>query len=207
MIVWFNERFVSHRGTFQGAMRMRQWLMVGGVCCLVVLSARWVGAGGASKVELTPKNTKIEFVGTKPNGKHDGGFAKFSGAIENVAPGLKGSKIVVEIQTESLFSDTPKLTKHLLSADFFEAKAHPKAKFTSTAIEAKKDGSATHRITGDLMLRGVTKSVSFPATVKQAGNAIELTSEFMINKKDFGMTYGEGKIDHDVKIKVAVKTK
>jgi polyisoprenoid-binding protein YceI len=177
---------------------------------VVVAASSFVGlvqAGGGAKLEITPKNTKIEFVGTKPGGKHDGGFTKFSGAIENVAPDLKGSKIVVEIQTESLFSDNAKLTKHLLSPDFFEVKAHPKATFKSTAIEAKKDGSATHRITGDLTLRGKTKAISFPATVKQTSGGVELTSEFTINKKDFGMTYGEGKIDHDVKIKVAVKAK
>src|SRR6202011_1457450 len=34
-------------------------------------------AGGT--FPLTGKNTKIEFIGTKPNGKHDGGFEKVTG--------------------------------------------------------------------------------------------------------------------------------
>ena len=184
---------------------MRKLLLLGSVLCLAAGPGLCGGEG--SKMALTPANTKIDFIGTKPNGKHEGGFAKFSGSIENITPGLKGAKITVEIQTGSLFSDNAKLTQHLLSADFFEAKAHPQAKFVSTAIEPKKDGAGTHVITGDLTLRGTTKSISFPAKVQQSGGALDLSSEFTINKKDFGMTYGEGKIHNDVKIKVAVKTK
>lgn len=158
----------------------------------------------AAEVTLTPETTKIEWVGTKPGGKHTGGFKKVTGTIANVTPDLAGSKISVEIDADSLYSDNPKLTAHLKSPDFFDVKKHGKAKFESTAIAAGGSGGATHTVSGNLTLHGVTKEVSFPATVSQTGKTFKLTSKFTIDRKDFGMTFGEGKVDNPVTITVAV---
>src|SRR5437899_13084422 len=59
----------------------------------------------ANGLPINPKNSKITFVGTKPDGKHDGGFTQFSGYVEKGPSGLAGGKVVVEIQVESLYSD------------------------------------------------------------------------------------------------------
>ncbi|MFO0970492.1 MAG: YceI family protein [Gemmataceae bacterium] len=171
--------------------------------CTALWQAGW--AGEAKKIELTPDNTKIEWTGTKPGGKHVGGFTKVSGSAEVAAGAV--SKIALDIDCNSLTSDTPKLTKHLKSADFFEVVNHPKATFVTTKIEAGSDvAKATHTITGDLTIRGKTKSIVIPATVS-AKDGLTLSSSFTISKKDFGMTYGEGKIDDAVTIKVSVKAK
>jgi polyisoprenoid-binding protein YceI len=155
-------------------------------------------AGGT--FTLDGKNTKIEFAGTKPGGKHLGGFK----ALTGTASGADASslKLEVEIDTESIYTDTPKLTNHLKSADFFEVKTYPKAKFVSTKIEkADKD----YTVTGDLTLHGKTKSISFPASVKVGADAVSVTSTFAINRQDFGISYGPGKVDDKVTLKVSVK--
>ena len=64
---------------------------------------------------LSPANTKIEFVGTKPDGKHDGGFKTFSGSITPIHSEITAAKISIEIDTDSLYADNPKLTQHLKS--------------------------------------------------------------------------------------------
>lgn len=165
----------------------------------VILS---VPAVAADTVKLTGENTKITWVGTKPGGKHNGGFKTVSGTATLLGGDL--AKVEVEIETESLYADDPKLTAHLKSPDFFGVKNNPKATFTSTKIE-KADKGVT--ITGDLTLNGKTKSVSFPATVSHAGGTLKINSELSIDKRDFGMTYGGGKIDDQVAIKVAVEAK
>lgn len=154
----------------------------------------------AADVTLTGENTKIEFTGKKPDGKHDGGFKTLTGAW--TAPGgdvTKGA-IEVTIQADSLWSDNDGLTKHLKNQDFFDVKTHKTAKFKSTKIE--KDGSK-YKITGDLTLLGKTKSISFPAEIK--GNT--LSSAFTIDRTDFGMTYGKGKIEDKVALRVKVDGK
>jgi polyisoprenoid-binding protein YceI len=156
----------------------------------------------ADSVKLTGENTKITFVGTKATGKHEGGFKTLTGTA--TASGDSVAKVEVEIDMDSLYSDDPKLTAHLKSPDFFGVKTNPKAKFVSTKIE-KGDKDVT--ITGDLTLNGKTKSISFPATVSNAGGTLKIDSAFSIDKRDFGMTYGGGKIDDQVAIKVAVEAK
>ena len=54
---------------------------------------------------------------------------------------------------------------------------------------------------------GKTNNISFPATVSNAGGALKIESEFKIDKRDFGMTYGGGKIDDAVAIKAVVEAK
>jgi polyisoprenoid-binding protein YceI len=161
-----------------------------------------VPAVAADRVNLTGDNTKITFVGSKPGGKHDGGFKTLTGAA--TVDGDTLAKVEVEIDTESLYADDAKLTAHLKSPDFFAVKANPKAKFASTKIEKTDKG---YTITGDLTLNGKTKEISFPATVSRAGGTLKIESAFTIDKRDFGMTYGGGKINDEVAIKAVVEAK
>src|SRR5262249_58222665 len=115
------------------------------------------------------------------------------------------ARVAVEIVTDSIYSDEQRLTGHLKTPDFFEVKTYPKATFVTTAIKAGGSGGATHTVTGDLTLHGVTKSITFPATITVAADAATLTSEFTINRLDFGMTWGQDKVHDQVVIKLNVK--
>ncbi len=153
------------------------------------------------KVALSGDNTKITWVGTKPGGKHEGGFKSLTGTA--TVDGDQLRSVEVAIETASLYADDAKLTLHLKSPDFFGVKNNPKAKFKSTKIDST-DGV---KITGDLTINGKTKSVTIPANVTVAGGSVKITGEVSIDKRDFGMTYGGGKINDQVAIKVAVDAK
>src|SRR5271165_4206451 len=90
-------------------------------------------AGG--QFALTGKNTTITFTGTKPGGKHDGGFKELTGTATVQGNDPTTLKVSLEIDMESLYSDNPKLTGHLKSPDFFGVKSNPKAKFVSSKVE------------------------------------------------------------------------
>ena len=156
------------------------------------------------KYALTGENTKITFVGTKPGGKHDGGFKTVTGNAVVTDGKLETLKIDVTIDTDSLYSDNEKLTGHLKNPDFFDVKTYKTAKFVSTKVEKNWTG---YTITGDLTMLDKTKSVSFPATVTEANGALTINADFSIDRNDWGMSYGKGKIDDKVSIKVAVNTK
>ena len=153
------------------------------------------------KYALTKDNTKIEWTGTKPGGKHSGGFEKVNGtATITEAAGLK---IDVEIDCDSLYSDDKKLTGHLKSPDFFAVKDHPKARFVSTKVAKAAKG---YVVTGDLTLLGKKKEVSFPTEIT-TGDKLTMNGTFEINRSDFGMSYGKGKIDEKVTIRFQVDAK
>ena len=139
----------------------------------------------AASLAVNPSNSKVEFVGAKVTASHPGGFTDFSGKVELGDP-IEKSQIEVTIQTASLYADKSKLSKHLKSADFFDVAQFPTATFRSTEI--KKDGEG-HTITGDLTLHGVTKRISFPATVAVTGATLSANAEFSINRQDFGINY------------------
>ena len=156
----------------------------------------------AQKYVITPENSKIEFIGAKVTGHHNGSFKKFSGTID-YAGQIETSRVSITIDSSSLETDTPDLTKHLKTADFFDVAKYPEAKFESTGIKAGGEKGASHTVTGNLTLHGVTKSVSFPATITASAGAINVESSFAINRKDFAINY-PGKTDDLIRDDVAL---
>jgi len=155
---------------------------------------------------INPNNTKIEFVGTKTEGKHDGGFKSFSGSIKPPDADITKSTITVQIDTESLYTDAdPKLGNHLRSPDFFEVKKYPEVKFVSKEIKAEKKDGNTHTITGDLTLHGTTKTIAIPAKISETSDTLTLDSTFTIDRTEFGIAFDPTKVDKKVKITVSAK--
>ena len=142
-------------------------------------------APSAGSLAINPSNSKIEFVGAKVTASHPGGFTDFAGTVDLAEP-VEQSRIAITIQTASLYADKEKLTKHLKSPDFFDVEKFPTATFESTKIEKADAG---HTITGNLTLHGVTKQITFPATVSATDAQVKADAEFSINRKDFGITY------------------
>jgi len=161
-------------------------------------------AGPVTPGTLTPENAKIEFIGSKKDGQHVGGFKQFSGKFSLTGEDATTLSISVDIDTDSIFTDTEKLTGHLKSPDFFEVKTYPKAAFTSTGIKANKEGDATHTVTGDLTLHGVTKSISIPAKITVTPNDLSLDSQFTISRKEYKMLFKPEAVNDEVSIKVTV---
>jgi polyisoprenoid-binding protein YceI len=145
-------------------------------------------AAQGTKYSITPQNSKIEFVGAKVTGHHNGSFQDFSGQIDYTG-NVEQSRVNINIKTDSITTDTPDLTKHLKTADFFDVAKFPEATFVSTAIKAGGEKGASHTVTGNLTLHGVTKSITFPATIAVTPGVASVDADFSINRKDFGINY------------------
>ena len=152
----------------------------------------------------------IGFVGSKVSGSHAGVFQEWSGGML-MGESLETARLSFEVQVASVFSDpenrTPwseKLDKHLINEDFFHAEKFPTAAFTSKKILPGAEGDATHTITGDLTMRGVTRPVTFPATVSLTDVEVKAKAEFTINRKEWGIEY-KGKPDDLIRDGVVLK--
>ncbi len=94
--------------------------------------------------------------------------------------------------------------------DFFDVAKFPDAKFESTAIKAGGEKGATHTVTGNLTMHGVTKSITFPATISVTPDTATVDATFAINRKDFGINYAgaaDNLIRDDVVMKLAIRAK
>ncbi len=154
-----------------------------------------------TKYVFTP-DSKIEFTGSKVTGKHDGGFKTFTGhfTVKDGAPVGNDHKVTIDMA--STFSDAEKLTEHLKSPDFFDVAKYPQTTFDVT--EVKKNPDSTYTVSGNFNLHGVEKNISFPATVSQNGETVNIKAEFDINRKDFGIVYA-GKADDLIRDEVVIR--
>jgi polyisoprenoid-binding protein YceI len=171
---------------------------------LALISITSVALAGEATFNLTGDNTKIEFVGTKPGGRHVGGFKKLTGKATADAADLTSTKISLEIDMSSTYSDDKKLTGHLMSPDFFGVKNNPTSKFISEKVEKKGDD---YVINGKLTLNGKTAPVSIPAKISVTGGTLNVIGSFKINRTDWAMNYGQGKVDNDVSLTVKMAAK
>ena len=130
--------------------------------------------------------TSIGFEGSKVTGPHMGGFSTFDGTITLAGEDIEHGAVDVTIDTASLFSDDPDLTKILTSADFFDVDHYPVSTFVSTAVV--KSG-ADYDVTGNFSLHGITKGITFPASITVTQEKITVEAEFSIRRFDFRIEY------------------
>ncbi len=166
-----------------------------------------ISALRAEDHKLTGDNTTIKFTGSKKDGKHEGTFKKLEGTLSVNSADIAKSKIEVTIDVASISTDAEKLTAHLKSPDFFDAKRYPQAKFVSKSITAEKDSKDKFTITGDLTMHGKTHAVTFPATTATAGGTTTVSGEFEINRHDWDISFGKGNVNDAVKLALTVKLK
>lgn len=129
---------------------------------------------------------------------HNGTIQISEGSFEVKDGALIGGNFVIDM-TSITNSDVEneeyrmKLEGHLKSADFFAVDSFATAEFVITevaAIEAVEGSEATHDITGNLTLRGVTKSITFNAKVSIDENNVSLsTEELVIDRSQWNVRF------------------
>jgi polyisoprenoid-binding protein YceI len=167
---------------------------------------------------LAPVDTvfsEVTWVGTQPTGQHHGIFKLKGGSLVLDGEQVKGGTLEVSIaslRVSDIAANSPdyaKFVKHLMSQDFFEADKYPTAKFEVVSVEpfvAASGGSTnpdggnvpnpTHSVTGNLTLKEVTKTLTFPARVAVVDGKVEAMAKFNIDRTDWNMNYrAEGSIE------------
>jgi polyisoprenoid-binding protein YceI len=102
------------------------------------------------------------------------------------------SKVSATVQMASIHTGDDGRDQHLRNNDFFDIEQFPTMTFESTKIEGS---GSEFEVTGDLTIKGVTKSVTFDLEVGGLqqdpwGNTkAGFTLTGSVNRKDFGMAY------------------
>lgn len=96
-----------------------------------------------------------------------GMFSGFNGEIMFDQANPAASTVAVSFPVKTMLTGWQERFDHFMTKDFFDATDDEMVTFTSTAIEVT--GEKTAKITGDLALNGVTKSVVLDAVMTQVG--------------------------------------
>jgi len=123
-----------------------------------------------------------------------GFFRDFTGTVNYDTADPTRSTVEFTAKATSVDTGVAGRDRHLRTADFFDVEKFAELTFKSTKVEKK--GKAWI-VSGDLTMRGVTKPVSIPFEItgfvpggERAGAKIGIAGETTLNRRDFGVNYG-----------------
>lgn len=164
----------------------------------------------AKKVTVNTAESRVNWLGKKPGGEHDG-YVKLSGGTVHLAGNdIAGGSFAIDMNSivnldlkdEGM---NQRLVGHLKSSDFFDVEKYPVANFVITKVSRLKSTAAgtpkvTHRIEGNLTIKGITKSIVFDAHVDNAGGKLVATTEsFVIDRTLWNVNYQSKSIFAELK--------
>lgn len=124
-----------------------------------------------------------------------GSFNKITGTINFDPANPSAASVEAVIETASMGSTgNDQRDGHLKSPDFLDIENFPTITFKSTKVESSADAS-TAKITGDLTIKGVTKSVVLDSEFLGQGKSpfgttvAGFNGKTKINREDFGLTW------------------
>lgn len=144
--------------------------------------------------------SKVSWSGSKATGTHTGTLNVTSGNVDTKDGKVVGGTFNIDMNSLACTDleagkGKEKLEGHLKSPDFFNVAANPTSTFTITNVN-------NGNVTGNLTMMGVTKSITFPATIGMSDSGVTVSSnDFTINRTDFGMKYGSASFFDNLKDK------
>lgn len=147
----------------------------------------------AQDKKINAGKSKINWVGEKVTGKHEGTINVKDGVLTFKKDKLTGGNVTVDmtsIQATDLKAGEgkEKLEGHLKNQDFFGTDKYSTSKIVFKSVKLKSAGVYT--VTGDLTIKNVTKPVTFDLKVGK-NNA---TTTFKVDRTKYGIEYGSGSI-------------
>jgi polyisoprenoid-binding protein YceI len=139
-----------------------------------------------------------------------GTFGGPTGTVGYDASDLTKTSFDMSVDTSSIDTRNENRDKDLKGPDFFDVKQFPTMTFKSTGVT--KTGDQTIAVTGDLTLRGVTKSITVPIEITGTGKGMRgetrtgFRADFKIDRRDYGIVAdAEPMVGNEIHIIVAIE--
>lgn len=145
----------------------------------------------AETLKVDPKASKIEWVGKKVTGQHNGTVNIKSGTVTVDKGAITGGTFEIDMTSIAVLDlegdSNAKLTGHLKSDDFFGVEKYPTATFVITNV---KNGV----VNGNLTIKEKTNPVSFTANMAISKGALTAKADDVkVDRTLYDVRYGSGK--------------
>jgi polyisoprenoid-binding protein YceI len=174
----------------------------------MLLSAAAVAAAGAAipSYALDPAKSTLAFAFVQAGGHNQGRFPKFAVNFAFADDNLAASHLEVTVDIAALDSGDKERDDTLREADLFNVAKFPQARFSATQIS--KTAAGAYEASGSLLIRGVTRALRVPFTLKSATEqgkpVLYMTGKTLIKRLDFGVGQGDWKstewVDNEVMV-------
>lgn len=144
--------------------------------------------------QLTGANCDIKWTGSNSAGMTPYGyFYELKGKLIVDGTTKRIKHFEVDIDMTGVKAMNESLTKKLKTKGFFQVDEYPESRFVVTDIKKARESDpegTTDLLEGNFLLRDTTKSILIPATVAVSDKGtLTLSSEFKLNRKDYGVVY------------------
>jgi polyisoprenoid-binding protein YceI len=169
-------------------------------------------AGNATAADKAPpkyvqasSGSSLAFTFTQLDAASTGHFKTFATELQYDEANLAQGSLVVRVMIASLDTEDGERDGTLKGADLFDAKTYPAATFVAKSL-AKNAAGALEAV-GKLTIRGVSKDLRLPLTLKPTTNGLELSGQTAIKRLDFGVGQGEWQSTESVGDEVKIQYK
>ena len=151
----------------------------------------FAGVAAPKVVNVNKTASSIAWLAKKVTGEHNGTVGISAGALNVNGNKLIGGNFTIDLKTIKALDITDpgynqKFIGHITSGDFFEIEKFPTASFVITKV-------AGNQVTGNLTVKGITKSITFPAEIAVKGGKVTAKANITIDRTDFNIKYGSKK--------------
>jgi polyisoprenoid-binding protein YceI len=155
---------------------------------LELASTTWSATAQADAVRfrIQPETSEVTFSATSRIMNATGSFHRVAGEVAVDPKDPATAKITLSIEADSIDTGIGMRDNHLRSEDFFDVRQFPWITFQSVRVEA---AGRRATVVGQLTIHGVTREVAVPVDVNLTDVALVASGEFVINRRDYGITY------------------
>lgn len=135
----------------------------------------------------------LKWTGKKVTGQHEGTINLLSGTMlqqGDIFAGLFGVDMTSIVCTDLDAEGGANLVGHLSSDDFFSIEKFNSAVFNLQSMTPNDDG--TYTVKGELTIKGITNTISFPAKVDMSEGVMKANANFTIDRTKWNIKYGSG---------------
>ena len=161
--------------------------------------------GAAQSQTLVPAQSELAFTTRQMGVPVDGQFRRFAADMAFDPKKPEAARLNFTVDLASARIGTADTEAELAKPDWFNTKAFPQATFQSAAVKAL--GGGRFEVSGKLAIKGISRDVTVPVALTQAGPVTTALGSFTLKRLDFRIGDGDWKDTSMVANDVAVRLK
>jgi polyisoprenoid-binding protein YceI len=169
---------------------------------ILLIAASFTARADAKTWAVDYTKSKLGFTGMQGGNAFEGSFKNFKTDIDFDPDHPELGTITATIDIASASTGDGEKDGMLPQSDWFDTSKFPQAQFASTQI--RKTGTNSYEALGNLMIKGISKSIPLSFTLQQEGDHWRAQGKTTLTRTDFHIGAGQWSSDETVKLGVDV---
>jgi polyisoprenoid-binding protein YceI len=147
-----------------------------------------LAAGAAELTQVDMKKSSVNFLTRQMNVPLEGRFKTFTARIAIDPAKPENGRAAIDIDVASIDSGSQEGDEEAIGKDWFDTARYPKASFVSSGV--KPLGGGKYQALGKLTIKGKSKDVSVPFTLRPDAGGLWFEGGFTMRRLEFGVGSG-----------------